>query len=175
MSTVEVVPSPVTSSCATAVLAIMTAVGFWICISRSSTFPSFVSLMPPAPSTSILIVPLGPRLVFMTSCSPLAALMFIKRAACDPMTSAFGLRFLTPDIVGGCVEVYKFLGGLIARPELNSRGLSHNMKVVGKWLESETNESRMFAPRGKGGILVLYQTCREGTAEMPLHRQKLTY
>jgi hypothetical protein len=38
-------PYPVMSSCATAVRAIMTAVGFCICISRSSTLPSFVSLM----------------------------------------------------------------------------------------------------------------------------------
>lgn len=36
---------PVTSSCATAVRAIMTAVGFCICISRSSTLPSLVSLI----------------------------------------------------------------------------------------------------------------------------------
>ena len=34
-----------TSSWATAVRAIMTAVGFWICISRKRTFPSLVSLM----------------------------------------------------------------------------------------------------------------------------------
>ena len=37
---------PVMSSCATAARAIMTAVGFWICISRSRTLPSLVSLMP---------------------------------------------------------------------------------------------------------------------------------
>jgi len=48
-----VVPSPVTSSCAVAVLAIMAAVGFWICISWSSTLPSLVSLMSPAPPTSL--------------------------------------------------------------------------------------------------------------------------
>ena len=40
MSTVEEVPSPVMSSWATAVRAIITAVGFWICISFSSTLPS---------------------------------------------------------------------------------------------------------------------------------------
>ena len=34
-----------TSSWATAVRAIMTAVGFWICISRKRTFPSLVSLI----------------------------------------------------------------------------------------------------------------------------------
>ena len=44
--TAEIAEShPVMSSCATAVLAIITAVGFCICISRSSTFPSFVSLI----------------------------------------------------------------------------------------------------------------------------------
>ena len=40
MSTVLDVPSPVMSSCATAVRAIITAVGFWICISFSRTLPS---------------------------------------------------------------------------------------------------------------------------------------
>mmetsp|Transcript_351 Transcript_351/g.874 ORF Transcript_351/g.874 Transcript_351/m.874 type:complete len:259 (-) Transcript_351:70-846(-) len=99
MSTMDVVPSPVTSSCATDVRAIMTAVGFWICISRSSTFPSLVSLMAPAPSTSILMVPLGPRLVFMTSCSPLAALMFMNSAAARPICSALALSCLTADIL----------------------------------------------------------------------------
>lgn len=43
--TIEVVPSPVTSSWATAALAIITAVGFWICISLSRTLPSLVSLI----------------------------------------------------------------------------------------------------------------------------------
>lgn len=85
-STVEVVPSPLVSSCATAVLAIMIAVGFWICcksrrkkpqtkdqitsntkmpspqtliakrnytISFKRVFPSLVSLMSPAPPTSL--------------------------------------------------------------------------------------------------------------------------
>ena len=40
INTVEDVPSPVMSSCATAVRAIITAVGFWICISFRSTLPS---------------------------------------------------------------------------------------------------------------------------------------
>lgn len=39
----------------------------------------------------ILIVPLGPRLVFSTSCSPLAALMFIWSAADLLRASALGL------------------------------------------------------------------------------------
>lgn len=86
-STHDVVPSPVMSSCAVAARAIMTAVGFWICISRSSTLPSLVSLIPPAPSTSlqsvnqrphraafssgrahIFSVPEGPRLEASTYC-----------------------------------------------------------------------------------------------------------
>jgi hypothetical protein len=41
------------------------------------------------------MVPLGPKLVFMTSYSPLAALMFMNRAALRPITSAFGLSVLT--------------------------------------------------------------------------------
>ena len=57
MSTEDVVPSPVMSSCAVATRAIIFAVGFWICISYSSVCPSLVSLMSPAPETSILSVP----------------------------------------------------------------------------------------------------------------------
>lgn len=53
----EVVPSPHCSSCATAVLAIMAAVGFWICISVRRTLPSLVIFRLPDPSTNILIVP----------------------------------------------------------------------------------------------------------------------
>ena len=91
MSTAEVVPSPVMSSCAVAMRAIMHAVGFWICISCSSVLPSLVSLMSPAPPTSILSVPLGPRLDLSTSWRPRAALMFIMCAAPFLTTSAFGL------------------------------------------------------------------------------------
>lgn len=43
--TTDVVPSPQISSWAVAALAIMTAVGFCICISLSSTFPSLVNLI----------------------------------------------------------------------------------------------------------------------------------
>lgn len=50
---------------------------------------------PPAPPTSILIVPFGPKLVFMTSYSPFAALMFMKRAAFLPITSAPGFKVFT--------------------------------------------------------------------------------
>lgn len=70
-STTEVVPSPHMSSWAVAARAIITAVGFCICISLNRTFPSFVSLIyeahvrtcveqnaeldhtPPAPSTNL--------------------------------------------------------------------------------------------------------------------------
>jgi hypothetical protein len=54
---------------------------------------------PPAPLTSILIVPLGPRFVFITSSRPLAALMFMNRAACRPMTSALAFNDCTPAIL----------------------------------------------------------------------------
>lgn len=56
-----------------------------------------LSDLPPAPPTSILIVPRGPRLVRSTSSSPLAALRFMKRAAADPMSSALGLRLRKED------------------------------------------------------------------------------
>lgn len=55
--------------------------------------------VPPEPPTSIFIVPFGPRLVLITSSNPLAALMFMKRAADRPMTSAFGLRVLRLDML----------------------------------------------------------------------------
>lgn len=42
------------------------------------TTRAFVSFRSPAPPTSIFTVPFGPRLVFITSCSPFAALMFCK-------------------------------------------------------------------------------------------------
>ena len=96
-STAVDVPSPVASSTAEAARAIITAVGLWICMSRRSTLPSLVSLTSPAPPTSILIVPLGPRLDFRTAARPLAALMFMKRAAAGPMTSALGLSVLTEE------------------------------------------------------------------------------
>mmetsp|Transcript_12055 Transcript_12055/g.39594 ORF Transcript_12055/g.39594 Transcript_12055/m.39594 type:complete len:201 (+) Transcript_12055:1385-1987(+) len=91
MRTAEVVPSPVMSSCAVAIRAIMHAVGFWICISCSRVLPSLVSLMSPAPPTSILRVPFGPKLDLSTSCRPRAALMFINEACPALSTSAPGL------------------------------------------------------------------------------------
>jgi len=48
------------------------------------------SRAPPAPPTSILIVPFGPKLDFITSWSPFAALMFMNSAAALFMISAFG-------------------------------------------------------------------------------------
>ena len=63
--------------------------------------------IPPAPSTSILIVPLGPRLVFMTSCKPFAALMFMNNAAALSMDSAFGFTERREDAIffdPECVE-----------------------------------------------------------------------
>ena len=45
------------------------------------------------------MVPLGPRLVFRTSCRPLAAEMFTCSAWAALATSAFGLSDLTADIL----------------------------------------------------------------------------
>jgi hypothetical protein len=45
------------------------------------------------------LVPFSPKLAFMTSCSPLAALMFMNSAAFLPMISAAGLRVFTLDIL----------------------------------------------------------------------------
>ena len=59
----------------------------------------YVIFVPPAPSTSILIVPLGPRLVFMTSCKPFAALMFMNNAAALSMDSAFGFTERREDAI----------------------------------------------------------------------------
>ena len=59
---------------------------------------------PPAPPTSILMVPFGPRLDFITSCRPFAALMFMKSAAALDMISALGLtdfRLEDAMVVGG--------------------------------------------------------------------------
>ena len=53
---------------------------------------------PPAPLTSIFIVPLGPRFVFITSYNPFAAFIFINRAAWLPITSAFAFSVFTDDI-----------------------------------------------------------------------------
>lgn len=49
--------------------------------------------------THIFIVPFGPRLLFSTSWSPRAALMFTARAAWARATSAFGFSALTADIL----------------------------------------------------------------------------
>ena len=64
---------------------------------KSFFFLSFFRLLdsPPAPPTSILIVPLGPRLVFMTSWRPFAAFMFIKSAAWEPIVSAWAFTCFT--------------------------------------------------------------------------------
>ena len=97
MSTAEVVPSPVMSSCAVAMRAIMRAVGCWICISWRRVLPSLVSLMSPAPETSIFSVPFGPRLDLSTSCRPRAALMFIMCATPFLRTSALGLTCCAPE------------------------------------------------------------------------------
>lgn len=90
--TVDVVPSPVISSCAVAVRAIKAAVGCWICISFNNVKPSLVSLSCPAPPTNNFNVPVGPKFVEMTFCSPIAADTFTRNACCLLTTSAFGLN-----------------------------------------------------------------------------------
>mmetsp|Transcript_30046 Transcript_30046/g.76369 ORF Transcript_30046/g.76369 Transcript_30046/m.76369 type:complete len:247 (+) Transcript_30046:237-977(+) len=102
--TLDVVPSPVMSSCAVAARAIMLAVGCWICISPRSTCPSLVILICPAPPTSIFNVPRGPRLLFMTSCRPFAALRFTARA-CDALRTS-ALELTTVTMVATCLKTY---------------------------------------------------------------------
>lgn len=55
-------------------------VGFWIVISRSNFWPSFVNVICPDPSTSILRVPEGPRFDFRTSCRPKHELAAVAKA-----------------------------------------------------------------------------------------------
>lgn len=86
-------------TCAVAVLAIILAVGCWICISCSRTFPSLVNLICPAPPTSILSVPRGPRFVLRTFWSPMAAATLTERAACLEIISAFGDMSWSRDMV----------------------------------------------------------------------------
>lgn len=61
-------------------------------LQRSRTL---VSLMSPEPETSILMVPRGPRLLFITSCSPAAACTFMYNAALGPRLSAFWFKLRT--------------------------------------------------------------------------------
>ncbi len=96
--TLEVVPSPTISSWAVADRAIIPAVGCCICISWSNTLPSLVNLICPAPPTSILRVPFGPKFDFITYWSPIAALMFMAKACIFFKTSALGFKNWTFDI-----------------------------------------------------------------------------
>ena len=64
-----------------------------------STEKPYREIIPPEPPTSILMVPFGPRLLFMTSYRPFAALMFMERAAPLPMTSALGFKVFTDVIL----------------------------------------------------------------------------
>lgn len=91
--TIDVVPSPTISSWAVADLAIIIAVGWWICIYCNSTLPSFVSLSCPAPPTSILSVPFGPKLVFNIYCKLFAAFIEIPNAYTFLTISAFGFKY----------------------------------------------------------------------------------
>lgn len=145
MRTLDVVPSPVMSSCAVATRAIRDAVGCWICcqgcreLQNMLLWNSFVlnandhtalpsrgearyrpwsTWCPQHPTQAYMIrklyhheldqalsclsyifmVPLGPRLVLSTSCSPLAAVIFTWRAWAALATSALGFKDLTAAI-----------------------------------------------------------------------------
>lgn len=68
---------------------------------------------PPPPPTSILMVPFGPKFVFMTSRSPFEALMFMNKAARRPITSAFGFSVLTLDMAPDHLHLRGAYGGLL--------------------------------------------------------------
>tara|TARA_B100000683_G_scaffold270304_1_gene308938 strand:- start:295 stop:516 length:222 start_codon:yes stop_codon:yes gene_type:complete len=65
-----------------------------ICISFRRTAPSFVSLIWPAPPTSIFSVPLGPRFDLRTDASPRPAETLTKSDWDLATISAFGLTSL---------------------------------------------------------------------------------
>jgi hypothetical protein len=76
-----VVPSPTSASVAFAISTRSFAVGCWTSICFSIVAPSFVMVTSPRLSTSILSMPLGPRLVRTISDITLAASMLFLRAS----------------------------------------------------------------------------------------------
>ena len=62
-TTAEVVPSPTSLSVVFAISTNILAAGCWTSISLRIVAPSFVMVTSPSESTSILSIPLGPRLV----------------------------------------------------------------------------------------------------------------
>ncbi len=77
ITTTLVVPSPTSSSWALAISTINLAIGCWTSISSSIVAPSFVTVMSPRVSISILSIPLGPREVLTASAIALATMMFM--------------------------------------------------------------------------------------------------
>ena len=70
--------------------------------------PSLVSLIWPAPPTSIFKVPRGPRFVLRTFWSPDAAATFTARAAAFDTISAFGLTSWIRDVMMGLSKVEEY-------------------------------------------------------------------
>ncbi len=78
MTTAVVVPSPTSASCVFAISTIIFAAGWSMSSSFRIVTPSFVMVMSPIPSMSILSIPLGPsveRTAAATACAP-AKLLF---------------------------------------------------------------------------------------------------
>ena len=78
MTTAVVVPSPTSASCVFAISTIIFAAGCSMSISFKMVTPSFVMVMSPIPSMSILSMPFGPsvdRTAAATACAP-AKLLF---------------------------------------------------------------------------------------------------
>ncbi len=72
-----VVPSPTSSSCVLATSTSIFAAGCSICISSRIVTPSFVITISPKLSTSILSIPLGPRVVLTASATAFAAAILL--------------------------------------------------------------------------------------------------
>eukprot|EP00701_Giardia_intestinalis_P000907 XP_001704731.1 Hypothetical protein GL50803_31624 [Giardia lamblia ATCC 50803] len=86
------------SSWAVAAVAMNAAMGWLIGSSLKRTAPSLVILMSPAPETSILYVPAGPKLVRISFVSFSAASMFISSASPRRRCSAFWFRAWIADM-----------------------------------------------------------------------------
>ncbi len=71
--TAVVVPSPTSFSCVFAISTIIFAAGCSISISFKILTPSFVTVMSPTASTSILSMPFGPKVVLIESLTSFAA------------------------------------------------------------------------------------------------------
>ena len=81
MITAVVVPSPTSSSWVLATSTSILAAGCSISISLRIVTPSLVTTMSPSPSTNILSIPFGPRVVLTVSASALPAKMLFLCAS----------------------------------------------------------------------------------------------